>query len=298
MLKKFAILTSGGDAPGMNTLVISFINHCFKNNVIPYIIKDGFKGLVEDNIIAVPKNNAFNVYFNKGGTFIGTSRYKEFEKIACQQQAVDNLHKHGITGLVICGGNGSYLAAKALQKYNIATIAVPGTIDNDIFVATLSLGFDTVLDTVACAIDKIRDTIESHNRCSIVVTMGRFCGDLTHKSGIITNSEIISTPEARLSEDEIVNQVKYFKSINHRSVMIVVTEHLYNVYDLQKRINDEAGFETIVNILGYAQRGGTPSATDRWYAATLAETSVHKLLANESGISLVFDNFKIKTCLL
>lgn len=293
-MKKIAVLTSGGDSPGMNNAVSAVIKMALVNGIEPYIIKDGFKGLVNGDIELTNLNFAQKIN-NYGGTAIGTARMEEFrDQLEIRQNAANNLKKHKIDGLVIIGGDGSYNGALALSNLGIKCVALPGTIDNDIVCTDFTIGFDTTLNIVVDAIDRIRDTNNSHNRCGIIEVMGRHCGDIALFTGLGSGVEIISSSQSILSQDEIINRVKKFKENNYRSVLIVVSENLYDVSNLAKEIETQTKYVTRATTLGHIQRGGRPSANDRLLATKMGYEAVHQLLNNKSGICLAINDNKIK----
>lgn len=293
-MKKIAVLTSGGDSPGMNNAVSAVIKMALVNGIEPYIIKDGFKGLVNGDIELTNLNFACKIN-NYGGTAIGTARITDFKtQIEIRKKAVNNLKKHKIEGLVIIGGDGSYNGALALSNLGIKCVALPGTIDNDIACTDFTIGFDTSLNIVVDAIDRIRDTNNSHNRCGIIEVMGRNCGDIALFTGLGSGVEIISSSQSILEKNEIISRVKKFKEKNYRSVLIVVSENLYDVNSLAEEIEKETNYITRATILGHIQRGGRPSASDRLLATKMGYEAVNQLLNNNSGICLAINNNKIK----
>ena len=293
MKKSIAILTSGGDAQGMNSAVISVVKKAWKENMDAYLVYDGYKGLINNDIKkATPE--LIEERIQRGGTFLGSARLPEFAQIEVREKAVAVLKKRNIDSLVVIGGDGSYMGAAKLAEMGINTVGLPGTIDNDISSTDWTIGFDTALNIVVDSIDKIRETAKSHDRTKIIEVMGRYCGDLTMFAALATDSEIVSVPESKLTEEEIIERVKELKKKKARPIMIIVTEHLYNVHELAKRIQNETGAESRAHILGYTQRGGTPTAMDRVRAALLAEEAVNKINEDKSGICLGWVNGKIK----
>ena len=267
-MKKIAILTSGGDAPGMNAAIRSVTRTALNKGMQVYGVSYGFKGLVENNI------NEFDRFsvsekIDKGGTFLRSARYPEFLDVEVQKIAAQNLKDHGITSLIVIGGDGSFKGAEAISKFGIQVIGIPGTIDNDLNYTDYSIGFDTAVNTVVSAIDKLRDTSSSHQRCNIVEVMGRKCGDIAIHSAIATGSKYLATPETGYSRDALVMDLKRQFAEGIRYSIIVMTEHLDNPYDLAKHVEQQIGIETRATILGHVQRGGAPSAFDRHLAVSL-----------------------------
>lgn len=293
MIKKIGILTSGGDAPGMNTAVATTIRLAIANHIKPYIIKDGYKGLCSNWIEETNLEFADSI-MNQGGTAIGSARYPEFAELKVRKIAVANLKKHDIQALVVIGGDGSYKGALKLTKMGINCVALPGTIDNDIASSDYTIGFDTCLNTIVECIDKVRDTMRSHNRCAVIETMGRECGDLALAAAAATGCEVLAMAEHRLAESEIVAQVTKLAKAKRRSVIVLVTELLYDVNKLAVAIEKGSKYITRANVLGHIQRGGRPSAFDRHLAYTLSLRAVEELLANHGGICIGLVNNQVK----
>ncbi|AGR41886.1 6-phosphofructokinase [Spiroplasma diminutum] len=289
MIKKIGVLTSGGDAPGMNAAVAAVIKTAISKNIEPYIVRDGYKGLINNWIEKVDINFASNI-ISKGGTVIGSARLPEFKEESVRQKAVDNLNSLGIEALVVIGGDGSYQGAEKLTKMGINCIGLPGTIDNDIVSSDYTIGFDTALNTVIDSLDKIRDTIQSHNRCMVVEIMGNGCGDLTLYAATGTGAEVFSTKESYLTEDEIINQVKELKIKNKRSVIVAVAEKNYDVNELASKIEKETGYETRATVLGHIQRGGNPTGMDRYLAVKAGIFAVEQLIAGKGGLYIGMSN--------
>ncbi|WP_338985374.1 6-phosphofructokinase [Spiroplasma endosymbiont of Diplazon laetatorius] len=289
MIKKIGVLTSGGDAPGMNAAVASVIKTAISKGIEPYVVKDGYKGLINNWIEKVDINFASDI-ISKGGTVIGSARLPEFKEESVRQKAVDNLKNLEIEALVVIGGDGSYQGAEKLTKMGINCIGLPGTIDNDIVSSDYTIGFDTALNTVIQSLDQIRDTIQSHNRCMVVEIMGNGCGDLTLYGATGSGAEVFSTKESFLTEDQIVEQVKELRNKNKRSVIVAVAEKNYDVNELAKRIEKETGYETRATILGHIQRGGKPTGMDRYLAVKAGMFAVEQLIAGKGGLYIGMSN--------
>ncbi|WP_342258564.1 6-phosphofructokinase [Spiroplasma endosymbiont of Dioctria linearis] len=289
MIKKIGVLTSGGDAPGMNAAVASVIKTAISKGIEPYIIRDGYKGLVNNWIEKVDINFAADI-ISKGGTVIGSARLPEFKEESVRQKAVANLKILKIEALVVIGGDGSYQGAEKLTKMGINCVGLPGTIDNDIVSSDYTIGFDTALNTVINALDQVRDTIQSHNRCIVVEIMGNGCGDLTLYAATGSGAEVFSTKENCLSEQEIIEQVKVLHDKNKRSVIVAVAEKIYNVNELAKKIEKQTGYETRATILGHIQRGGKPTAMDRYLAVKAGIFAVEELIAGKGGLYIGMSN--------
>lgn len=285
-IKKIAILTSGGDSPGMNNAVRSVILTAIKNNITPYIVYEGFLGLTNGNFKEITSKEDLNSFISKGGTFIHSARFPEFKKVEVRQKAVDKMSELGIQALVVIGGDGSYMGAAKLKEMGIQTIALPGTIDNDIALTDYTIGFYTAQDSITKMIDQIRDTAESHNRAIVVEVMGRYCGDLAITSALATGAEVLSIPERKIDKQEIIEQVKTYRKNGKRSIIVVVTEHMFDVHELAKDIQEQTGVESRGTVLGYLQRGGTPVAQDRILATRMGVFAIKKLLAGETGVAI------------
>ncbi|WP_036448638.1 ATP-dependent 6-phosphofructokinase [Mycoplasmoides pirum] len=290
VIKKIAILTSGGDCPGMNTAIYSLVEQSLYFGYKPYLVYEGYKGLVEDNIklanLSETKKNSI-----LGGTFIYSARLPEFKELNVRQKAANNLIKRGIDTLFVIGGDGSYQGARLLSKLKINCIGLPGTIDNDISSTDFTIGFYTALDSIDQALIKNNHTAISHDRVTILEAMGRYCADLSFYSGIANNADLIITHENPMSAETIAKKVKeaYKKDKNRRTYLIVVSERLYgtNKYQSLEEIGQTILKETnkIVNInrLGYLQRGGNPNAMDRILAMQLGHYAVNLIHKNKKN---------------
>ncbi|UUD36964.1 6-phosphofructokinase [Mycoplasmopsis californica] len=286
-MKKIAVLTSGGDAPGMNNAIYGIVQEAKKHKIEVYFVKNGFKGLVEDDMSTTLLENIHN-YVSRGGTCLYTARYPEFKEAKTREKAVKLLKKKGIEAVIVIGGDGSFQGAQKLHELGIKTIGLPGTIDNDIASTAESIGYDTALNNIVDAINKIRDTSESHDRCIFVEVMGNHNGALALYSGLATAAEIIITNEYTLNADEIAEIVRgEFKKPNKHSVVIVVSEKIYpDLNKLAKEVGQKSGCNARSMVLGYIQRGGSPTARDRINAALLGIQSVNLLVQGKSGIVL------------
>lgn len=285
-MRKIAILTSGGDAPGMNNAVRAVVKQAHANGLEAFLVYEGYKGLYNDNIVSA-KNIDVDSYLNQGGTFIYSARFPEFKNPEIREVAAANLRNRGIEALVVIGGDGSYKGAQLLHELGVKTIGLPGTIDNDIASSDYTIGYDTALNTIVDAIDKIRDTAKSHQRIMIVEIMGNMCGDLALYSGLATGAEIIATSQYRLSEEEIVAKaVELTKQEGRRSIIIAVSEKCYKINELEKMVQVATGWDTRCNPLNHIQRGGTPSAQERILATLMGMKAVEYLLAGKSGLAI------------
>lgn len=292
MIKKIAILTSGGDSQGMNNAIRAIVKSAKANKIEPFLVYEGYKGLVE-NMIVPASNVAIDEYINRGGTFIYSARYVEFKQEETRIKAKKVLESHGIEALVVIGGDGSYHGAQLLHKLGVKTIALPGTIDNDISSTDFTIGFDTALSSIVENIDRIRDTSRSHHRCIIVEVMGRYAGDLALYSGIATGAELIITAENKMTIEEINKAVdQQMNKAKKNSMIIIISEHIYDdVNQLAKDIESKTNVVTRASILGHLQRGGIPTATERILATRMGMKAVDLLLENKSGLAIgIVDN--------
>jgi len=281
-MRKIGVLTSGGDAPGMNAAIRGVVRTALYYGYEAYGIYDGYKGLVENKIKQLYRNDVGQI-LTHGGTILGSSRLPEFIEERVRQKAVDNLKLLGIDALVVIGGDGTYRGAMDLNKMGINCIALPGTIDNDIASTEYTIGFFTALDTAIWAIDKLRDTSFSHQRCTVVEVMGRACGDLSIYSGIACGAEIVITKETGFNRDEVLAQIRGAKAKGKRHLIIVVAENMLNVFDLAKDIQINTEYETRATVLGHIQRGGNPSSFDRILASKMGSYAVELLRQGLSG---------------
>jgi len=291
-MKKIAILTSGGDAPGMNACLRAAVRTALNNNIEPYVVYDGYKGLVEGKILQVHRRFVSEV-LNRGGTIIGTARLDEFKELEIREKAINNLHNLGINDLIVIGGDGSFRGASELAEMGLNCVGVCASIDNDINAPGYTIGFDTALNTIVECIDKIRDTSSSHTRCSIIEVMGRHCGDLALYSSIACGADILIDPNTGFDFNKIVDDVNRMKHEGRKHVLIIVSENILDVKDLAKNLENATGFETRATILGYLQRGGVPSAMDRVSASILGYSAVELLTKKEYGKMVYFMNNRI-----
>lgn len=289
-IKKIAVLTSGGDAPGMNTALRAVVRSALKHGLEVYAVEDGYKGLVEGRIIPYERHSVTNI-INYGGTILGSARLPEFAKDEVAQIARDQLNNRGIDALVVIGGDGTYKGGMKLAKMGITCVGIPGTIDNDIASTEFTIGFDTAVNTAVEAIDKLRDTSHSHQRCSIVEVMGRYCGDIAYAAAVATGADLVITSETGYSLDEVIDTVKKCQEKKSRHVLIVITEHITDVRELANQVREYTGYDTRATILGHIQRGGRPSPFDRVLASRLGDGAVEELLKGEGAKCMgIFNN--------
>ncbi|WP_413699394.1 6-phosphofructokinase [Psychromonas sp. KJ10-10] len=289
MIKKVGILTSGGDAPGMNPAIRAVVRSCLANGIEPYGIYDGYAGLHAGKIKALNRHSVSDI-INRGGTFLGSARFPEFKEESVRQEAIKNLKEHDIDALVVIGGDGSYMGAKKLSEMGYPCIGIPGTIDNDIAGTDYTIGFMTCINTVVDAIDRLRDTSSSHNRISIVEIMGRYCGDLTLWASIAGGCEYVILPEKEFNEDELLAELANGVAKGKKHAIIAITEHVTDINALAKRIQTKTGRETRATILGHIQRGGAPMAFDRVLASRMGAYSVDLLMQGYSARCIGIQN--------
>ena len=282
---RFGVLTSGGDAPGMNATIRAVVRAGIANGDQVFGIYDGYRGLVEGKIVEFSRKDVSEI-LNKGGTILGTARLPEFKYEQVRALAVKQLIKHDIEALICIGGDGTYTGALRLHEMGIKTIGIPGTIDNDIASSDFTIGFSTALNTACEAIDKLRDTSSSHQRCSIIEVMGRHCGDLALYSGICCGAEYIITNETGLDKDDLLAKLKVNRLAGRKHAIVVISENMTDVYQLAKEVETYSGYECRATVLGYVQRGGAPTPEDRLLAARLGKYSVDLLHEGVTGVAV------------
>jgi 6-phosphofructokinase 1 len=292
VIKKIGVLTSGGDAPGMNPAVRAVVRTCLANDIEVYGIYDGYAGLHQNKIKKMHRHSVSDI-INRGGTFLGSARFPEFKEESVRKEAIKNLEEHGIEALIVIGGDGSYMGAKKLSEMGYPCIGIPGTIDNDIAGTDYTIGFMTALNTVVDAVDRLRDTSSSHNRISVVEIMGRYCGDLTLWAAIAGGSEYVIVPEVGFNEEELLVQIARGQEKGKKHAIIAITEHVTDVTKLAKRIEEKTKCETRATVLGHIQRGGTPMAFDRILASRMGAYSVELLMQGKSARCIGIQNGKM-----
>lgn len=282
---KIAVLTSGGDAPGMNAAIRAVVRTCLYHNVEVYAVFDGFRGLVTGKLEKADRKLVSEI-LNRGGTVLGTARMTSFADKEVRGIAIDNLRRAGIDCLIVIGGDGTYRGAMALNEEGFPTIGIPASIDNDIGGTDYTIGFHTALQTIVDDIDKLKDTSSSHQRASIVETMGRHNGDLALYAGLSTGAEFIITPEHPMDKKAIIEALKRHKLEGRRNAIIVITENILNVYDLAQEITEQSGFSCRATVLGYVQRGGSPVPQDRMLAGRMGAYAVELAMKQIYGVAI------------
>ena len=287
-IKKMGFLTSGGDSPGMNAAIRSVVRSCSYHNVDCFGIQQGFQGLINDDMVQMNARSVNNI-INKGGTILKSARSLEFRTKAGRKKAFENLIKNKIDSLIVIGGDGSFTGAMIFEdEYKIPIIGIPGTIDNDIFGTSYTIGYDTAINTVIDAIDKIRDTASSHNRLFFVEVMGRDAGHIALNAGIGAGAEEILIPEEDLGLDRLLESLKRSEKSGKSSSIVVVAEGEKsgkNVYEIAAYVEKNLPYyEVRVSVLGHMQRGGTPTCFDRVLASRMGVYAVEKLMSGNSNV--------------
>ena len=296
-MKKIAVLTSGGDAPGMNAAIRAVVRACAFHQLECVGVFRGLQGLIEGDFKEMGPRSVKNI-INRGGTILKSARSKEFRTAEGRAKAYEQLKKLGIDALVVIGGDGTFTGANVfMSEYDIPIVGLPGTIDNDINGTDYTIGYDTALNTVVEAIDKIRDTANSHNRLFLIEVMGRDAGDIALNAGIGAGAEEILIPEQNLGKERLVSSLKRSKKSGKSSSIVVVAEGDQsgkNIFELADYVRVNLNeYEVKVTVLGHIQRGGTPSCFDRVLASRLGVGAVDALLNNERGVMIGVANNKI-----
>ena len=282
-VKTIGVLTSGGDAPGMNAAIRSVVRVALARGLKVKGIRRGYQGLLNEDIFDMNSHDVSDI-IQKGGTILGTARCLEFKTHEGQQMGADICRKHGIDGMVVIGGDGSYRGAQALSRLGINTIGLPGTIDLDIACTDYTIGFDTAVNTAMQAIDKVKDTSSSHERCSIIEVMGRNAGFIALWCGIANGAEDILLPEKYdFDEQKIINNIILSRKKGKSHHLIINAEGIGHSASMARRIEAATGIETRATILGYMQRGGSPTAKDRYYASIMGARAVDILIAGKTN---------------
>lgn len=287
-IKKIGVFTSGGDSPGMNAAIRSVVRTCAYMNIECVGIYRGYEGMIEGDFKPMDARSVNNI-INKGGTILKSARSLEFRTPEGRAKAYENLKKEGIDAFVVIGGDGSFTGAMIFnQEYNFPVIGIPGTIDNDIYGTTYTVGFDTALNTVVEVIDKIRDTASSHNRLFFVEVMGRDVGHIALNAGVGAGAEEILIPEENLGLDRLLESLKRSKQSGKSSSIVVVAEGDKtgkNVFELKEYVEEHIPiYDVRVSVLGHMQRGGSPSCFDRVLASRMGVKAVEALLDGKSSL--------------
>jgi 6-phosphofructokinase 1 len=298
-INKIGVLTSGGDAPGMNAAIRAVVRTCGYYNIECVGIYRGYEGMIEGDFIRLNPRSVYNI-INQGGTILKSARSKAFYTEEGRKKAHENLKKEGVDALILIGGDGTFTGGMIFSsEFNFPCIGVPGTIDNDIFGTNFTIGYDTALNTVVAVIDKIRDTASSHNRLFFVEVMGRDAGFIALNAGVGGGAEEILIPEEDLGLDRLLESLKRTKRSGKSSSIVVVAEGDKigkNVFELANYVEENLPqYEVRVSVLGHMQRGGTPSCFDRVLASRLAVKAVELLLDGQSNLMVGMINNEVKT---
>lgn len=291
---KIGILTSGGDAPGMNAAIRSIVRTCIYNDSEAYGIYGGFEGLIDGNIKQLVESSVADI-IQRGGTILGTSRSERFKTEEGFQKALKVIEIFQLDGIIVCGGDGSLKGALELAKGGIPVAGIPVSIDNDLAFTDYTIGFCTAVQTVTAAISNIRDTTEAHGRANVVEVMGRDCGDIALYSGLAGGAESIIVPEQKLDYDEIARRAVLGKNRGKKHHIIVMAEGAGSAYDFAETFQEMTGIDTRVTILGYIQRGGSPSIYDRIMASEMGYQAVEELLNGKKNFAVGIKNSKVFT---
>ncbi|AAP56830.2 ATP-dependent 6-phosphofructokinase [Mycoplasmoides gallisepticum] len=290
--QRIAILTSGGDSPGMNPAIYGLVQQAIINNIQPYLVYEGYKGLVEDQIVLANQQEVIDHFFDSG-TFIYSARLVEFKDLEVRKKAVSNLKAKKIDTLVVIGGDGSYQGAKLLSEMGINVIVMPGTIDNDVSSSDYTIGFYSALEHITRTIQEIISTSVSHNRVSISEVMGRHCGDLAVYAALATKADLVITSENIKTTQEIVDlAAKRMLQDHKRTFTVIVCEHIYgedgrdSLKTIAQQINDQLGIKTNLNILTYGQRGQVPTPMERILAMKFAIKAFECINEQRYGVVL------------
>ncbi len=294
MIKKaIAVMTSGGDSPGMNAAARAVVRTALFEGVEVYGINNGYQGMVDDDIVPLDRKSVSDI-IQRGGTFLGTARCMEFKTPEGRKKGFDNLVKRGVEGLVIIGGDGSLTGGSLLSKETgLPIVGLPGTIDNDVWGMDYTIGCDTAANTIVDAINKLRDTASAHRRIILVEVMGRHSGWLAMMSGIAGGAEYILVPEVKFDMDEVCTELKEMYDAGKRYSIIVVAEGAGSAVELGKIVAEKTQIDTRVSVLGHIQRGGSPTVEDRMKASMLGEKAALAIISGATNVVFGFNEGKV-----
>lgn len=281
-MKRIGVLTSGGDAPGMNAAIRAVVRKVIYHGIDAYGVKNGYQGLIDGNFIKMDLGSVGDI-IQRGGTVLFSARCDAFKTDEGQEKAIGQLRKARIDGLIVIGGDGSLLGAERLVEKGFPCIGIPATIDNDIACTDFTIGFDTALNTIIEAVDKIRDTATSHERTYVIEVMGRDAGDLALWAGVAAGAESVLIPEREGEFSDVVHRLKRGHARGKRHSIILVAEGAGNAIEYAQKIQEATNLETRVTVLGHIQRGGSPTANDRMLASRLGSKAVDLLLEGSYG---------------
>jgi 6-phosphofructokinase 1 len=295
-IRRVAVMTSGGDSPGMNAAIRAVVRAGVYHGLEVYGIRQAYKGLVNGDIERMETRDVGGI-IQRGGTILQTARLPEFKEEKQQRIGVRRLNEHGIDGLIVIGGDGSLTGALALHRHGVKVVGIPGSIDNDIWGTASSIGVDTALNTILESIDRLRDTASSHERVFLVEIMGRSCGYLATVAGVVSGAEMVLIPEQEVSLEELdqVLEAAYMKGHSHGMVLVAEGANL-KCHEIEAFLNQhDIGFEVRVTILGHVQRGGRPTAFDRLLATRMGVAAVETLLKGEHGVMVALEGTSMVT---
>lgn len=291
--KSIGVLTSGGDAPGMNAAVRAVVRAGLSYGMHVWGIERGYNGLLSEELVEMNLRSVSDI-IHRGGTMLYTARSPEFNTQAGVEKAAENCRKNGIDGVVVVGGDGSFRGARDLTNAGIPCIGIPGTIDNDIASSEYTIGFDTAMNTAVEMVDRLRDTMESHDRCSVVEVMGRRCGDIALQTGIAVGATSILVPEVPYDfQKDIVDRMQLTQRTGKKHFIIIVAEGVGGVDKLAKEIEEKTGIETRATVLGHVQRGGSPTLRDRVVGSEMGAYAARLLHEEKSNRVVVMQGGKI-----
>ena len=291
--KAIAVMTSGGDSPGMNAAARAVVRTALYEGVEVYGINNGYQGMLDDDIVQLTSRSVSDL-IQRGGTFLGTARCPEFKTPEGRKKGFDNLMKRGIEGLVIIGGDGSLTGGSLLSKETgLPIVGLPGTIDNDVWGMDYTIGCDTAANTIVDAINKLRDTASAHRRIMLVEVMGRNSGWLAMMSGIAGGAEFVLVPEVKFNIDTMCEEIKEMYDAGKRYSIIVVAEGAGSAIEIGKAVEEKTGIDTRVSVLGHIQRGGSPTVEDRMKASMLGEKAALAIISGASDVVFGFNEGKV-----
>lgn len=289
MIKRIGILTSGGDAPGMNSAIRAIVRYGLSKEIEIIGVERGYQGLIEGDFKRLSRDDVSEIV-QKGGTILRTARSEDFKTENGQKKAIENLEKEGIDALIVIGGEGSLKGAYDLYKKGVKIVGIPGSIDNDIWGTDYSIGFDTACNNVVDAINKIRDTAAAHERTFVIEVMGRECGFIAFISGLVSGADVILIPEVPIDFPYITEKLIERQKRNKKHNIIIVAEGVGSAYFIGKQIEDRMGLPTRIVVLGHIQRGGSPSVFDRTIATFMGVEAIKSLLNGENGMMIGWQN--------
>jgi 6-phosphofructokinase 1 len=295
-MKRIAVMTSGGDAPGMNAAIRAVVRAGLERKIEVYGIRQAYTGLLSGDMSLMTSREVSGI-LQRGGTILQTARNEEFKTPQGQRKALRRLNEHDIEGVIVVGGDGSLRGAMAMHKMGVPVIGIPASIDNDIWGTNMSIGVDSALNIILDALDRLRDTATSHNRAFIVEVMGRNCGYLALMGGILGGAEVVVMPEKPITMEEVAASMEdaYVRGKSH-AIAVIAEGAPFQTTDLVNYLNDKhLGFEIRITILGHIQRGGSPSAFDRLLATRMGVNAVDRILNGESGVMVGLSGREIDT---